>query len=144
MIFIQWVSIELELKSKLFQTCCTLLDLSSRKIDKNITDMFVGLPRTRNKCTCIRYADEVQLMFRLIKCFLIFRITKIVCLLSQLCICSNTFTARNKIYIFKFVNDNGDILYKSNGKILVKLKHSVHDESDRYILHWILELCNIY
>ena len=75
--------------------------------------------------------------------FLVFRITKIVSILSQLCILNNISAARNKIYKFKIVNDNGVILYKSKGKILEKLKHRVHDESDRYIWQFILELRNI-
>ena len=54
-------------------------------------------------------------MFRLIKCFLVFRITKNVSLLSQLCIISNTSTAMNTRYKYIIVNDNGDILCKSEG-----------------------------
>ena len=128
-----------ELKSKSFQTYCTLLDISSGKLGKYIRHVCGLFPMTRNKCACIIYDDEVQLMSRLIKCFLVFRITIIVSLLSHLCILSNTSTVRNKTYQFQIVYDN----YGDTSKILENLKHSVHDEYDRYICHFILELCNI-
>ena len=88
------------------------LDLSSSQTWQKYIRFACGfcLGLTINVLVII-YDDEIQLMFRLIKCFLVFRITQIVSLLSQLCILSNTSTARNIIYKYNIVNDNGDILY---------------------------------
>ena len=52
-------------------------------------------------------------------------------LCTQLCSSGNTAVAKNKRYILQYLNDNGDLLYEQNYKILDELRHrSEYSESD--------------